>query len=1151
MRAMLDDSQTLEVSDDPNDYAVGFIPALDGTGRHAVILTLQKKPANNSAAASASHLLRSFPTVEYVLIVGIAGGVPDPQHPGEHVRLGDVVVSNHYGVIQYDNVKLAKGKIEIRDSSSSPSSSLIGKSNMLEADRLTGKHPWEHYIRRAQQVLPESFRPDESTDQLYSSKYPSKILQHPDDPTRRAEQPRVHFGRIGSANALLKDPALRDDLAEQWSVRAIEMEGSGIADGAWTDSQGYLIIRGICDYCDSHKNKIWQAYAAVAAAAYARSLIELFKSPIDPLKEEVLEAARTKLDEARERSLKSEFQIAEKLCAEACRLASSGGDFELERIAHLRAARSLSQHLNHSSPKEKEGKEVRELINGHINAAESLGAKPGHVVIERLLLARLVDTPDKILRLAAEVDRLADPDDTSDRVEALCGRMEALSRLGRKPQMLALRGEVERMRSAAVGDQRLALEATWLDLLLHAGAASDRDVQTFVYEVESLVEQDLISRKLGATTLSRMTSECSKAGRLDDALTPGISAYQMAEFLDDSKLCATVAAQIAEVAAALGDAIQARHYLGRADSWSERHKAGSSEGSQVTWAALRVSVLFARGRVLTGLALKSTSGDNSVESILFHEAYEALTQAISFAEENRWIIKGDVDLWLADINLCLADVADALGRSEQAAKHYRAVRSESVMANPPAAKQLGMEAWLREAECLRLAGRPGDARRTVDELLTHTTEAERTSDISVRAQNLRTYLDERELPVIDWFDSPEANAIARKAKEVRQGSLRGVVAEQIMPLVEWWNEWREEGVGMEPAFFDLWGRGGFARVAAAIRAKPHSAIAIDATSVEEIRSCARIFCPLFDTVIIKWKGELDSGGTTCAIHESYNGPGGHGYVVAAGSRIRETWAPTVSWSNLIPQNLAGFLAGEALPLVRSGRLLVLPAPLVGCTQRAVGWTDTLMDIGFLRGVVNVGGKQNSTEKDFAADQQILDLTSIPIPFIDNIHMSDLAKVLEDMPDLPLSGLLSKLLEGESIRKEFWSKVRIIEAEITDACSILSEQLAGITRNREGGDWRVLTAEGALSVGSNPGDLQGRDVITDLLRSLASSVPQDAVPWIPYWRLTSLGGHLEWAHLLDNRSITPGRLSLPQPPDVQTWLYPGTPGWRILAVSKSR
>jgi nucleoside phosphorylase len=34
-----------------------------------------------------------------------------------------------------------------------------------------------------------------------------------------------------------------------------------------------LVIRGISDYCDSHKNDQWQGYASATAAAYAREVV--------------------------------------------------------------------------------------------------------------------------------------------------------------------------------------------------------------------------------------------------------------------------------------------------------------------------------------------------------------------------------------------------------------------------------------------------------------------------------------------------------------------------------------------------------------------------------------------------------------------------------------------------------------------------------------------------------------------------------------------------------------------------------------------------------------------------------------------------------------------------------------------------------------
>jgi nucleoside phosphorylase len=102
---------------------------------------------------------------------------------------------------------------------------------------------------------------------------PPVPLAHPADPQRRPGQPRAFYGPIASSNALLKDAQERDRLRDEFGIRAVEMEGSGIADATWDRSAGYLVIRGICDYCDAAKNDTWQDYAALVAAAYMRALL--------------------------------------------------------------------------------------------------------------------------------------------------------------------------------------------------------------------------------------------------------------------------------------------------------------------------------------------------------------------------------------------------------------------------------------------------------------------------------------------------------------------------------------------------------------------------------------------------------------------------------------------------------------------------------------------------------------------------------------------------------------------------------------------------------------------------------------------------------------------------------------------------------------
>ena len=59
-------------------------------------------------------------------------------------------------------------------------------------------------------------------------------------------------------------------MAQELGVTCVEMEAAGLM-----DSFPCLVFRGICDYADSHKNKMWQPYAAATAAAYARELLNV------------------------------------------------------------------------------------------------------------------------------------------------------------------------------------------------------------------------------------------------------------------------------------------------------------------------------------------------------------------------------------------------------------------------------------------------------------------------------------------------------------------------------------------------------------------------------------------------------------------------------------------------------------------------------------------------------------------------------------------------------------------------------------------------------------------------------------------------------------------------------------------------------------
>jgi nucleoside phosphorylase len=74
---------------------------------------------------------------------------------------------------------------------------------------------------------------------------------------------------VASRNMVMKSSEDQDQIAAREDVTAFEMEGAG----AW-DNFPCLIIKGVCDYADSHKSKKWQNYAAATAAACMKAFLE-------------------------------------------------------------------------------------------------------------------------------------------------------------------------------------------------------------------------------------------------------------------------------------------------------------------------------------------------------------------------------------------------------------------------------------------------------------------------------------------------------------------------------------------------------------------------------------------------------------------------------------------------------------------------------------------------------------------------------------------------------------------------------------------------------------------------------------------------------------------------------------------------------------
>ncbi|KAJ9300709.1 hypothetical protein DTO271G3_1873 [Paecilomyces variotii] len=276
------DGPDINEANDNNTYVFGRI------GGHYVIIGCL--PAGiygtNSAAAVAKDMARSFPNLRFALMVGIGGGAPTPERD---IRLGDVVVSQPQGklngVVQYDLGKQLPNNLFQRTGVlNSPPAVLLGAipeirrrhNDPRRADQIA------QHIRRMDD-MPKYHRPQ--PDKLYNSDYlhqggktceccsDDQLVQRVDRSSNSREV-SIHYGIIASGNSVIKDPRIRDKYAKDpdLNILCFEMEAAGLM-----NNFPCLVIRGVCDYCDSHKNDEWHNYAALAAAAYAREMLLVLK----------------------------------------------------------------------------------------------------------------------------------------------------------------------------------------------------------------------------------------------------------------------------------------------------------------------------------------------------------------------------------------------------------------------------------------------------------------------------------------------------------------------------------------------------------------------------------------------------------------------------------------------------------------------------------------------------------------------------------------------------------------------------------------------------------------------------------------------------------------------------------------------------------
>lgn len=266
----------------PHDGVDSIRYTLGRVGSHNVVLACPPAGRIGMSGASfcAGKVTAIFKSVRFTLMVGVGGGVPSPE---TDVRLGDVVISQpvaeHSGVVQYDFGKTVQGgRMNRTGPLNAPSRILLEAVSQLKA------YSYQTRLDKGSLAMhlstfdrhPEFSRESTGPDTLFEASYNhhsgatcercSKDRIVPRMARGAGEEVTIHYGTIASGNQLIKDGPTRDRLSEELGgVLCFEMEAAGIMNFCQC-----LVVRGIGNYADSHKNKTWQPYAAATAAACAK-----------------------------------------------------------------------------------------------------------------------------------------------------------------------------------------------------------------------------------------------------------------------------------------------------------------------------------------------------------------------------------------------------------------------------------------------------------------------------------------------------------------------------------------------------------------------------------------------------------------------------------------------------------------------------------------------------------------------------------------------------------------------------------------------------------------------------------------------------------------------------------------------------------------
>lgn len=170
------------------------------------------------------------------------------------------------GVIQYDFGRtVAEGRF-IRDSIlNGPPQILLSAVSTLRARHNVGDRYMDSVLSQGKclSLGPQYAYQGSENDMLFQADYDHvgvdetcihcEMTMLVPRPVRESTRPTVHYCTIASGNQMMRHGKTRESCQKELDILCIEMEAAGLM-----NSFPCLVVRGIYDYCDSHKNKGWQ-----------------------------------------------------------------------------------------------------------------------------------------------------------------------------------------------------------------------------------------------------------------------------------------------------------------------------------------------------------------------------------------------------------------------------------------------------------------------------------------------------------------------------------------------------------------------------------------------------------------------------------------------------------------------------------------------------------------------------------------------------------------------------------------------------------------------------------------------------------------------------------------------------------------------------